>query len=261
MHRSPRISRPAAGFDLRPGGGARWDARERCRFRRRIQDTVGRGRRWHGKRHGRRQWSAGASVARLRGDIADVAAAREGARAALHGHRARSAGHRRLVDTEDGNRHEDFGRARARRGQIARLHEGARGRSRHRADGRVRVCRDVPAGSREARVDGRVPAGCRRLGSHLQQSGHLALPLLRSDAGSAREGTRADILRALLERFRGRQNTIDFRSRSARVHAGVLASGSNGRGFCVFRVVPEDSGRFRGTVEDQAALPGALDRR
>ncbi len=51
---------------------------------------------------------------------------------------------------------------------------------------------DVSAGRREARADGCVPARRRRMGGDLQQSGDLAFPLLRPDAGGAGQGSRAD---------------------------------------------------------------------
>ena len=56
------------------------------------------------------------------------------------------------------HRHEDLGRARPRRRALARILEGARRRTRHRAHGRVCLRRDVSSGSREARAHGCIPS-------------------------------------------------------------------------------------------------------
>ena len=48
-----------------------------------------------------------------------------------------------------------------------------------------------PVGDREAGADGRVPPRRRGMGGHLQQPRDLALPVQRTDARSAGEGTRA----------------------------------------------------------------------
>ncbi len=70
-----------------------------ARFRDRIQGAIDRGRRRDAQRDGRRQRPDRRPDPRLRRNVRDVAAVGAPAGAAVHGHRARSSGHRRLVDS------------------------------------------------------------------------------------------------------------------------------------------------------------------
>ena len=83
------------------------------------------------------------------------------------------------------------------------------------------------------------------LGSDLQQSGDLAFSIQRADAGGAGQGTRAHLLRALLERLRRRRDAVHSRGRSAsrtRPRTPVqVACARRGPTSCRFRKPPRTS--------------------
>ncbi len=91
--------------------------------------------------------------------------------------------------------------------------------------------------------------------------GDLAFSLQRADAGSAGQGTRAHLLRALLERLRRGQDAVDSRSRSSGLHRRLCASGTDAGGVGVLRLVSAGREGLRAALADEADDAGAVDWR
>src|SRR5207245_1004578 len=71
----------------------------------------------------------------------------------------------------------------------------------------------------------------------------------------------ADGFRTLLERFRCRQSSFDFRSRSRGLYRGLCASRTNARGLGLFCLLSASSQRFCRAFSDQSDHAGPRDRR
>ena len=121
--------------------------------------------------------------ARLRRNVAHVAAIDTAPGGDAHRDCTRSARDRRIRDSSRRPGHDTRRRPHACAREKPRCEQGGRRRTRHRIDGRLRVRRAVPRRRRQARAHGRVSARRRRLGGDLQRSGDLALPLQRAHAG------------------------------------------------------------------------------
>ena len=147
--------------------------------------------------HGNRGWRVGAvsergqrssdrTSARLRRNIAHVAAIDTAPGGDAHRDCTRSARDRRIGDSARRSGHDTRRRPHACAREKPRREQGGCRRTRHRIDGRLRVRRAVPRRRRQARAHGRVSARRRWLGDDLQQSCDLALPLQRAHAGGHR---------------------------------------------------------------------------
>ena len=75
-------------------------------------------------------------------------------------------------------------------------------------------------------------------------------------AGGARQGPRTHLLRALLERFRGRQDAIHSGSGTARIHE-VPIHGRAGwrRGFAYFESFPKTAADFAELAKTRLSIP------
>jgi hypothetical protein len=181
-----------------------------------------------------------------------VAAADEGTRRQPHRDRARSARLRRIFDAgrELHQGRDGAGRARAGREPEARPRRGRR--PRHRADGGLRLCRAIPGRGRPHRADGRVPAGRGQLAGCLAAARPVALPLLRQDAAGAGGRPRTDLLRALLERLRGRPGPLDPGAGPALLRQGLRAARPDARQLRGLPRLSAGRARFRRLREDAA---------
>src|SRR4029453_4710739 len=114
---------------------------------------------------------------------------------------------------------------------------------------------------RAARPDGCIPARGGRGGSDLQKPGNLALPIQRTDAGSARSRTGTDVLRALLEQFRGGQDALASGGRSSGLRGCLRPSRTDACGGGLFRVLSAGGQGFRALVTNEADHASSLDWR
>ena len=209
---------------LRPGGAAR--LLRALRRRERHADPL----------PGRRQGQRGRPAPRLRPDRPHVEPDPAAARRASHRDRSRPTRRGRLGEARVRLRQEEHGGGHPRAGSFAGARARVGRRARHRSHGGLRLRRPVSQGDRKARADGCLPARHRALEGRLADARPVALPLLREDSARARRRARAHLLRALLERLRGRPEQVGLGGRSPPLRRRLCSTGWDALGL---RVLPQ----------------------
>ena len=194
-------------------------------------------------------------AARLCPEQPYVAPADRRARQDQHCDRAGPARLRRLGQAGERLRQEDDGAGHPRARGSAGPEQVSDRRSRHRADGRLCLCRAVSGRRRPHRADGCIPARRRRLDKvwllrdlwHFHFYGKTPLALV--------EGRERIYFEHFWNDFAADPTQVGFRGRSPVLRKAYAQPGAMRAGFEVFRAFEQDARDFAGFAETKLTMP------